>query len=104
MRGDLTVFKSDVVRGLVDAEKFIVEGTTIMGADNKGVAKRETGSTFRVSMNSNSVKAIGGDVPGMEIPVRFRMTTARGIGGHRVYVIVSSCDNRSPHGVVRTRK
>lgn len=108
MRGDLTVYKTLSVIGLIQANRFIVDGNMIAGADYGSVAKRDAEKSFRVAMNAAALRAIAPEAqPGDEVPVRFKMTMNRAedegqIGG-RVYVMIPAGD-RAPHGVIRTRK
>lgn len=101
MRGDLTIQNTSPVLGLVNAERFNVDGAKI-GAAAKGVAKRENEKSFRISLNSATIRAVAGDNPEKKVPVRFVMGLSRNADGERVYTMVEAGD-KPAHGVISVR-
>lgn len=97
MRGDLTVFVSDITRNLAGAHRFVVDGNTISGTDGAGVGNRSSERSFRVSLSAASVAAIG-----VEGPIRLEMTAGRNDRGGRIYKIVAA-KGKPAHGKLTTR-
>lgn len=101
MRGDLTIQNTAPVLGLVKARRFDIDGPKIGGAE-AGVAKRESERSFRISLNSATIRAIAGDNPAKKVPVRFVMSLNKNADGNQVYTMVEAGD-RPAHGVISVR-
>lgn len=101
MRGDLTIQKTVPVLGLLGATAFEVNGATIGGA-TAGAKKRESERSFRVSLNSDTIRAIAGDNPDRKVPVRFVMSLRKNAAGNQVYTMVDAGD-KPAHGVIAVR-
>lgn len=101
MRGDLTIQKTTPVLGLLGSNAFEVDGAKISGA-TVGVKKRESERSFRVSLNSDTIRAIAGDSPDRKIPVRFVMSLRKNAAGNQVYTMVEAGD-KPAQGVIAVR-
>lgn len=101
MRGDLTIQKTAPVLGLIGATAFEVDGPKIGGAIS-GVKRRDSEQSFRVSLNSATVRAIAGETPAKKVPVRFVMGLSKNAAGNRVYTMVEAGD-KPAHGVISVR-